>query len=139
MDLELVAWVGGEETEGLGNFLADGRRKKEEEWGWKALERREAKTGSAREGDASGDDDEETRGGSEAPPGGASARETQRIGGNRVPSTFAGSTPGPGFYRVRYRVPLHPVQELGSAEFTGPGCYAVARCSQPKTECNGAL
>jgi hypothetical protein len=55
--------VGREETEGLGNFLADGRRKKEEEWGWKALERREVETESAREGDASGDNDEEARGG----------------------------------------------------------------------------
>jgi hypothetical protein len=62
---------------------------------------------------------------------GAPPRETRRIGGNRAPSTFAGSTPGLGFYRVRYRVSLHPVQELGSAKFTGPECYAVAHCSQP--------
>jgi hypothetical protein len=65
MDLELVAWGGWGRDGRIGEFF--GRREEEEEeeeeWGWKALERCEAETGSTREGDASGDDDEEARGG----------------------------------------------------------------------------
>jgi hypothetical protein len=57
----LVAWGGWRRDGRIGEF--SGRREEEEEWGWKALERCEAETGSAREGDASGDDDEDARGG----------------------------------------------------------------------------
>jgi hypothetical protein len=63
MDLELVAWGGWGRDGRIGEFSGRREEEEEEEWGWKALERCEAETGSAREGDASGDDDEEARGG----------------------------------------------------------------------------
>jgi hypothetical protein len=50
--------------------------------------------------------------------------------GVQAPSTYGGSPPGPGFYRV----PLQPVQELGPTNFTGSGWDTGCRCGQPKEE-----
>jgi hypothetical protein len=57
----------------------------------------------------------------------AAAGSAWRIG-VQAPSTYGGSAPGPGFYRVRYRMPLHPVQDVGAAKFTGPGRFPGHRC-----------
>jgi hypothetical protein len=60
--------------------------------------------------------------------GDASGGRRERVEDWRAPSTYGGSAPGPGFYRVRYRMPLHPVQDVGAAKFTGPGRFPGHRC-----------
>jgi hypothetical protein len=84
--------------------------------------------GGAREGEMRAATAGRREGGGDASGG---RREHVEIG-VQGPSTYGGSPPGLGFYRVGYRVPLQPVSELGPAKFTGPGCFPGCRCGQPQ-------
>jgi hypothetical protein len=114
MDLELVAWGGWGRDGRIGEFSGRREEEEEEEWRWKALKRCEAKTGSAREGDASGDDDEEAR-------GGVGCRREERARGRRG-----------GLEETRH--PRHLPGQLRVLGFTGGDtgcCCTPSRSSDP--------
>jgi hypothetical protein len=101
-----------------------GRRRRMRRRLWEV---RAAAAGGAREGEMRAAAAGRREGG-----GDASGGRRQHVEmGVQAPSTYGGSPPGPGFYRVRYRVPLQPVQELGPANFTGSGWDTGCRCGQP--------
>jgi hypothetical protein len=59
--------------------------------------------------------------------GEASDRDLEEL----APPKFLGSTLDPGQGRPCYQLPLHPVQEVGAAKFTGRGWFPSHGCSQP--------